>query len=179
MGILAPTSPEPQALADLRRATQAVTAYHEAGHAVVASELGQDVYSIVVDEKDGAVCHRPRGEEPGLEDRLSIVLAGSCAEAMAVMTDLSGMPQLFEHWRDADDLQYWLDKVRDIIKCRSTLTGIEGDADEWKAAEIVFGVVPDGGLGRVLGRARDRARAILSREWADVQVIAECIGGDR
>jgi len=109
-----------------RRHSIRATAFHEAGHAVVAAALGRDVYEVWTDgEGGGEVQHRgEKGQTPAAH-KLAILLAGPCAEAILIGEIGEG----------------WLTLVREGVARTGLGTlsywEIEPDTDPWEAAHLL------------------------------------------
>jgi len=147
-------------------------AYHEAGHAVVASAWGFDVEGCWTDGDGGATHSRPPQEmDVGLRSigQLAEAFAGACAEAIlhddAAPEDrlLTEMNKVLELTRGYSD--------REAVEWLRERPGVLHDADV-----VVLLPADDEQASGALGFARDLARKLLRDEWADVEAIAACLG---
>ena len=167
------TNPHPM---DARSMIRTVVAYHAAGRAVVAAALGHDVCEIAVQDGVDCVSHSPPEDherDPDIE--LVILVAGQCAERQVVAL----MSGALETWPGDRDTDIWLETIRDLesgaVIYGPDPAGCWPDNDALALA-WALGPVPDCERRHKLDAGRCSAREILTREWGDVEVIAECLG---
>lgn len=134
------------------------TAFHEAGHAVIAITLGRPVEKVTIERNSmrlGQVQMSKRRGQPikdTLEAQALILLAGVVAEARIVgrynwpgaQQDMIGVRQL-ARYRGATDKQVerlqqrWLDKTEHLVDDPDTWLAIERVAEELVAKKLLSG----------------------------------------
>ncbi len=131
-----------------------VSAYHQAGHAVMAAAVGFDVYECWI-ARDGSGEVRFRSRWASNAALLAVTVGGSCAESILLdRADLGSVESFMEGvalMREGDG---------------------EGDARE---AGLLLRDHTAVTATELLRRARDFARQVLSDDWADVEAIAGCL----
>lgn len=163
------------------REIESAMAYHEAGHAVVACALGQDVSWIGIDDAagedwGGRMSHSgplAPGQRAWASDELAIALAGKCAGAMraaALELPMDGELPPCVPWADSNG--DWLHRILENAPYRQP--DAEVDSDEGSAATLLL-EVPDDEREEALHKAHATVREILEREWVDVEAIASCL----
>ncbi len=141
------TTPDPRLVA---------TAYHEAGHAVVAVLLGRPVHKVTIAPgkmlagvRLGA-CEirkgRTKASKDGLEDEVLILLAGMVAQSQltgdycrdGAAQDLTAVRRLLGHSRATNERQLERLEQRMIDKCEHLLGDVAASkAVEWIAADLL------------------------------------------
>jgi hypothetical protein len=151
-----PEKPQPAAPAVIDQDQLRATAYHEAGHAVMAISVGRTVEKATVTPKKNmtgglrlGTCHmgtgRSKASQSWIDDEVLILLAGMVAEARytgkyctrGAAEDLLAIRRLLEH-RAGDDRQLERIQKRLLDKAEYVLSdAAHALAIEWVARELV------------------------------------------
>src|ERR1700683_2894096 len=147
-------------------------AYHEAGHAAVASAQSYDVTAIDTRGAEGVVLFTPvPGEDGAVEGRrrlLSVDLAGCVAQSIA--DEEWDRDVAAELGAEADEMiAAGLDRSS---RARAAAVGLQGDA--YDVAKHLDATPPEERISQ-LGEARDLAYRVLVADWEDVRQIAACL----
>jgi hypothetical protein len=141
-------------------------AVHEAGHSVVAANLGWDVVSLWTDGLSGecSVCPTRSGMEPSYT---AVCVGGVCAEEIYYRDNTATDP--LWHLEDRIDFLHACDsreQARDQYQ--------EEDGDALEVALHLWHESRDA-MRSHLRFSIDRATEILSAHWEDVEAIASCL----
>jgi hypothetical protein len=149
-------------------------AVHEAGHAIVAYELGWSVNELVVAKARGHVWSGyPLDVGPGV---------GAAAERIRqwVRQKVAGVVAEEIRWGMAREPE--TDLLGAVVDCYHALITQATTPDDRNALAQVFADRPSGGSLSDLGHAlilaeAEQARALLRSRWTEVEVVAEELVG--
>jgi hypothetical protein len=143
------------------------TAYHEAGHAIVAREFGYEVGLVEINE-DGltGMCRfkMPAWDEStpaGRRRQLAVLVAGRIAERRLAGRVVSADTIAADFTEDKDVFGDWFDEDEQ-----------DDAAQVWELIEA-----SDEAPAELLHEAAEAAVSILEERWAEVEELAKGLGG--